>query len=79
MKFLLKLCAQVAMEISSLEAGRSSREKHFVPTMAVSSIFASVCDRNDNFGQFSSMGGYHERAQQYLLDVLFERFAANWA
>jgi hypothetical protein len=81
MKFLLKLCARVAMEINSLEDGRSesSREKHFVATMAVSSIFASICDRNDNFGQFSSMGGYRERAQQYLLDLLFERFAANWA
>jgi len=67
------------MEISSLEAGRSSREQHFVPTMAVSSSFASVIDRNDNLGQFSSMGRYNERAQQYLLDVLLERFAANWA
>ena len=75
--FLLNLCAEIATQIGGMKDKKPVRERLFLATMAVSRIFAEVSLRNENFGQFASLGGYNEHTQRYFLGLIGKEIEKN--
>ena len=75
--FLLNLCANIATQICGMKDEKPVRERLFLATMAISRIFTEVSLRNENFGEFASLGGYNEHTQKYFLDLIGKEIVEN--
>jgi hypothetical protein len=75
--FLMNLCACLATQISGINNDRPIHERLSLATMSVSRIFAEVSSRNKNFGEFCSLGSYHERVQKYFLGIIGKEIEEN--
>ena len=76
--FLLRMSAYLAQRVSELNEGME-KERFILVTLVVSQLFAEVSTCNHGFGEFGAVGSFYKKAQDYFLEVIWEKIEANLA